>query len=153
VLEQQVGKFRPSKTAEILLEMVNRWKLKQVYIEQVGGFKAIGYTVQEHFKSKQAWVRVNEYKPGQAKKKTRIENYLEPLFKGASVHLPYYLKTNSIVQDEIQFFPNETVTDDVLDSWSMLVEIARPPMTQEQKKVNQGRPPRAFRNTRYGGTR
>lgn len=153
ILDQFVGHFRPGDTADIIYRMVNKWKLNFVHIEQVGAFKALAFTVSEYLKNRGIHAAVKEYKPGLQKKKSRIENFLEPYFRNSTIHCSSYIHKIDIVQNEIQFFPNDTMTDDVLDSWSMLVEIARPPLTEAQTQYKRKLPVRAFRNVKYGGTR
>lgn len=153
ILEVRVGKFRPLDTARYIYDMVVRWKLNFIHMEQRGGFRAVAYTVHEHLRDQGLHVGVKEYTSGTQNKKTRIENYLEPFFRESTIYLPSYLKTNDIVQNEIQFFPADAVTDDVVDTFAMIVEVARPPLTDAQKKSKQARPVRAFRNIRYGGVR
>lgn len=153
ILEQRTGHFRPLDTAVIVLGLINKWKLQTLSIEQVGAFRAVAYTIGEYLKNNNSVASIRDWKPGNNKKKTRIENYLEPFFTAMTIHLPRELQTDEIVQNEITYFPNDTVTDDVLDTWAMLVEIARPPLTDKQKQAKKIRPARAFRNTRYGGTR
>lgn len=153
ILEQRTGKFRPLDTAAIIKELVNKWKLAQLWIEQVGGFKAVAYTVKEYLRNNKVIAAIYEWKPTGQQKKTRIENYLEPHFTSRTIHVPQELKTDEIVQNSLMYFPSDVVKDDVPDTWAMLVEVAKPPLSEEQKQAQRRTPPRAFRNVRYGGTR
>lgn len=153
ILEQHYGKFRPLDTAKLVGSLISKWKLRTCYVEQVGGFKAIAYTIKEYLKNNKIIASIQEFKPGQANKKTRIENYLEPYFTNKNFALAQRYKGDEEISNELQFFPSDIVHDDILDSWAMLVEIGKPPLTDAQKEMLKKPPARAFRNIRYGGTR
>lgn len=153
ILEQHHGKFKPLDTAALIKQLVTKWKLQQLWIEQVGGFKAVAYTVKEYLKNQKVIAAIYEWKPGNNKKKTRIENYLEPFFNSSTIHVTGELKTDETVQNSFMYFPSDVVKDDVPDTWAMLVEVAKPPISEKQKEAQRRAPTRAFRNKRYGGTR
>ncbi len=152
ILDAALGKLLPDETARIIHQLAVRWKLNYVTIEQVGAFKSIGYTVKEHFKEMNFNCGVREYTPGRQKKKTRIQNFLQPYFNGRSIYMTKKLKDNEDIMLEVEFFPAETTTDDFLDTCAMIVEEGAPPPPDETW-ASRGRRQRAWRNSRYGGVR
>lgn len=148
VVDGVLGKWTSEKILENLYRLADKWSLRAVHIESVGGFAHFVQYVRSAFNRYRPIV-LNEYKPTwvQGKKEVRISNALEPLITNGLLYLPGYIKTNTEITDQITFFPRRTIHDDFPDCLAALAELSKSP---QPKAVNRLK---TQLNTRYGGFR
>jgi predicted phage terminase large subunit-like protein len=126
------GKVTPSRMIEEMYKLMNKWKLNMVTVEVVAYQQALIHIIKQKFNEYRP-ITVSEYRP-KGEKKARIETNLEPLFSNHKVYMPVWMSTHQELQEEIYYFPAESVHDDILDAASMLVELATPARDTNKSK-------------------
>lgn len=148
VLDYSYGKYLPFKIVEEMYRLANKWHMYACHVEVVAFQQVLAYLIKQSF-NKFRPIVVKEYRP-KGEKKGRIKTMLEPYFKNCKVWMMKYMATNAKLTEEIEYFPQEGVSDDFLDVMAMIVEVCQP--TAEKPKVR--RPlPRYGANMKYGGIR
>ena len=148
VLDARMGKWTSEQILKNLYELANKWTLRAVHIESVGGFAHFVEYVRAAF-SRYRPIVLNEYKPTwtQGKKEVRIANALEPLIANNLLYLPGYIKNNTEMLDQLTFFPRKTIHDDFPDVLAALFELSKSPQPRAANRLKK------FKNERYGGFR
>jgi predicted phage terminase large subunit-like protein len=151
LFDLKVGKFKPEETVRLVFELVDRWKLNALTIDNEKLGQALMYTIRQSF-SRFKPVALREYH-AEGEKKARIATYLEPLFVNHQVYLMTWMAKNTILMEEIQFFPRSGAHDDCLDGMVMICQSATPTrngvMSSRRKRIRQ----HYNINQRYGGVR
>jgi hypothetical protein len=76
-------------------------------------------------------ISIVDYSPkGKSGKKDRIENGLQPLMMNSKLYVMPWVSKLEYVTEQFDFFPNETVKDDVPDAFQMLNEITKSPASR-----------------------
>lgn len=148
ILDALMGKYTSEQILTNIYKLADKWKLRGVWIESVGGFAHFVEYVRAAFPRFRPLV-LHEYKPTwtQGKKEVRISNALEPLIENGLLFMPFFLKSNTEIRDQIVFFPRKTIHDDFPDCLAALAELAKAPV----KKTSN--PLRVHYNKIYGGYR
>lgn len=146
VVDFKMGRWKSTFILKYLFELADKWKLRAVTIESVGGFKHLVEFIRASF-DKYRPIGIIEFQP-KGDKVTRISNALEPLVANSMIYMNIdVLRYSQEARDQINFFPRETMHDDFPDALAILAEIARP---IKARTVNQYK---NHINTRYGGVR
>jgi phage terminase large subunit-like protein len=142
-------KMLPAQSIEALYDLADKWHLTRVYIEGGMGFQdSLIISLRAEFKTRRPlWVE--RYVP-KGDKKTRIENVMQPIFNNRKFWCFEWLKAH--FDEEVEFFPSESVNDDCLDMLSVAAMHLRPaPASRKPGSVDPGR--HVTLNSRYGGCR
>lgn len=137
----------PDKWIRKMYEYLIKYNLKAVNLETVSYFVTLKDVIKRYF-GEYFPISIRDFKPTSAQtKKERIESALEPLLTNGMLYCATWVKSNKEVQDQFNFFPNDTVHDDVPDVWAQLALCTKP--TIPMKMLTKQRP-RTY-NTKYGG--
>lgn len=148
VLDLKMSRWRIAEWITQAWILVKKWNLPAITIETVGFAKTFTQTIRESVEFKDKPVAVLDYHPGNTSKKLRIENNLSPLFQNSMVYFSTHLENYTELQDQINFFPRETVRDDGVDVMSILKELSKPRIKKDPAK-QKARLDRV--NSKYGG--
>jgi hypothetical protein len=130
-----------------MYELLDKYSLKAIHLETVGYFVMLKDVIKRYFKEFYP-ISIRDYKPSNATtKKERIEHALEPLMTNGMLYCLNYVKSNKETVDQFNFFPSDTVHDDVPDVWAQLAEVTKPTLPL---KAMQQQPKKTY-NTKYGG--
>lgn len=137
-------------------ELLDKWNLFVVYVEMVGGFKVLEYTITQQFLNDRS-KRPISIKPWPSNtganaiaKEQRIETTLAPLVYNEMVHLPLHCSRDQELRKQFMFFGKGTTKDDGLDVLTAMYEIT---IAQVRKQRHQPKSP-TFRNnvvSMFGG--
>lgn len=143
-----MGKWTSEQILENLYKLANRWNLRAAYIESVGGFAHFVQFVRAAFSRYRPLV-LNEFKPTwtEGKKQVRISNALEPLIANQMLYMINYVKANTEMCDQLNFFPRKTIHDDFPDMLAAMFELSKSPAIKPVNKL------RKHKNLVYGGFR
>lgn len=145
ILDGAVGKWKSGVAVERIFKYADKWKLRRINVESVGGFKHFAEYIRSQF-AKYRPIAVAEYKPT-GKKEVRISNALEPLFMNGMVYIASHVLVSDEIRDQFLFFPRPTIHDDFPDAVAALCELSKPP------KKRAANPIKKYVNTQYGGYR
>lgn len=148
LLDFYCGKCSPSELIRQLYRLANKWKMNMVTVEVVAYQQALVHIIKQSFKEYRP-ITIGEYRP-KGEKKGRIETNLEPYFTNHRMYMPTWMNTHQELQEEIYYFPAESVHDDLLDGLSMIVELATPAADKNKKRAKIHRP---SINKKWGGLR
>ena len=149
IFDMKVGKYLPQQCVELTYELLDKWHINAVSIDNEKLGQALIHTFKQNF-SKYRPLALREYK-AEGEKKARISTFLEPLFTNNKIYLMNWMANLSQLQEEIEFFPRQGAHDDTLDAIAMLVHIAIP--TRKKASGRKRRTGRTNINRRYGGVR
>lgn len=142
------GRFLPDVLVEKLYDLVKKWKCNVAHIETVAFQQSLIYIIRNAFKKYKPIV-LNEYRP-KGEKKARITTFLEPLFSNKSIYLEKRLGGITELQEELTYFPQATVKDDIIDTFAMIAEVTTP---TAKKSGRSNVLPFKPTNSKYGGYR
>ncbi|MGH2413004.1 MAG: hypothetical protein ACRDEA_04795, partial [Microcystaceae cyanobacterium] len=146
VIDFKCGKFLPDDIVEKTYELAFKWSLKSIHIEVVSFQQALVYMFKTRFVDHFP-LAVNEYRP-RGEKKARIQTHLHPLFVNKKIWLAHWMQHHQELVDELNYFPSNTVHDDILDAMAMIVEIASPTPDKRKRRAAYDH----FQaNSKYGG--
>lgn len=164
LLDFKMGRWTPTDTCNIIIELAKKWKVPTISVEAVGYQKSFIYTLKEALRQAGLVVAVRAYRP-EGEKVARIENALEPLLKLSEVddtgemrgrlHTFNWVMANREAIEQVRFFgTSSTVHDDFPDMLTQLKEVAK----GKFKKPPSGRDEQLIRaklrvNSKYGGYR
>lgn len=148
LLDMWCGKETSSKWIQRVFDMCRKWNVKRVHLETVG-FATELKTTFKLLMPKDYPVAVLDYKPKVGGgKKDRIENGLQPMMENGKILVMPWMSKLEYVTEQFDFFPQETMKDDVPDAVQMLNDVAKILSTKvdnSNKHLNV--------NNRYGGIR
>lgn len=148
VIDYRLGKWWGDEILSNLYSLLDKWRLKAVHVESVGGFTHFTEYVKANF-----WryypIALYQFKPtaAQGNKQVRITNALEPLIENGMFYITSKMRSDNEATDQIVFFPRDTVHDDFPDTLAALAELSKSPGTKAVSHL------RAYRNKVYGGYR
>lgn len=151
IVDTKVGKYTIMEIVKHIFELCEKWGLYAVTVETNGVGVSIPYAIKEQFSKDRKPIVVNELR-SKGEKKERLESGLQPLIENGKLWLADWMAVNSIVQDEILYFPRETAKDDWLDTVDMIRAKAFPTPTSMKNK-SKFRQKTKFVNRKWGGTR
>lgn len=129
VFDVWCGKEASTKWIKKCIDMCKKWNIKRVTLETVGFAKELKNTFKMLMPSDYP-IAIVDYSPkGRSGKKERIENGLQPLMMNGKLYVMPWVSKLDYITDQFDFFPSETVKDDVPDAFQMLNEISKPPAT------------------------
>jgi predicted phage terminase large subunit-like protein len=149
ILDLKLGRWQIHQWVKEMYSLLDKWKIDVVHVETVAFQKTLIQTIRGFFKEYRP-IAVVEYKPGNVKKETRIEQTLQPIFESFMIFMSTYLGGNTNLQDQITYFPRKTMKDDGVDVISMVKEIAKPPAKPKDGKAR-SMTGRTRWNKRFGG--
>ncbi len=132
LLDYKHGHYLPEKLVEIIYELADKWSVNMVTVEAIAYQKALVYAIRQRFIDYRP-LAVKEFIP-RGEKKGRIETDIHPLLYNRKIWLSRWMAGDRELKTQLQYFPSETVRDDILDTMSMLFEVANP-TSQQQKKT------------------
>lgn len=146
VVDFKMGRWKSAIILKHIFELANKWKLRAITLESVGGFKHLVEFIRASFHLYRP-IGIIEYKP-QGDKIIRISNALEPLFANGMLYVNNdVLRYSQEARDQINFFPRDTMHDDFPDVLAILAEIAKPVKARTVSNYEK------YKNVRYGGLR
>lgn len=148
IFDMIYGRMLPDAIIENLYLLANKWQCNVCHVEAIAYQKALISLIQGSFKKHRPIV-VKDYIP-RGEKKGRIATFLEPLFFNKKIFVATHLLSCSEMVEEMTYFPQETVKDDIIDTFAMIVEVTSPTASRRGKR--NVIPFRAV-NLKYGGTR
>lgn len=148
IFDMIYGRMLPDAIVDNLYLLVNKWKCNVCHVETIAYQKALIPLIQSNFKKYKPIV-VKDYIP-RGEKKGRIATFLEPLFFNRKIFVSSHLLSCSEMVEEMTYFPQETVKDDIIDTFAMIAEVTTP--TASRKGKRNVIPFRAV-NIKYGGCR
>lgn len=150
VFDIKVGKLLPDQCVKLTYELLDKWHLNSVFIDNEKLGRALIHTFRQNFKKYRPIV-LREYR-AEGEKKARISTLLEPLFSNRKIYLMNWMAGLTTLQEEIAFFPRQGAHDDILDAMAMMFHIAIP--TKQHKPFRRSRRTTHYNiNRRYGGIR
>jgi len=121
------GKEASTKWVKRCIEMCRKWNIRRVTLETVGFAKELKNTFKMIMPDDYP-ISIVDYSPkGKSGKKDRIENGLQPLMMNGKLFVMPWVSKLEYVTEQFDFFPTETVKDDVPDAFQMLNEITKAP--------------------------
>ncbi len=126
------GRFPPDKLVDNLYKLVDKWQCKVAHIETVSFQQSLIYIIRNSFKKYKPIV-LNEYRP-KGEKKARITTYLEPLFSNYCIYIEKRLGGITELMEEITYFPQATIKDDIIDTFAMIAEVTTPTAKKQTKR-------------------
>ena len=127
VFDLWCGKEASTKWIKRCLDMCKKWNIRRVTLETVGFAKELKNTFKMVMEDSYP-VAVVDYSPkGKSGKKERIENGLQPLMMNSKLYVMPWMSKLEYVTEQFDFFPSETVKDDVPDAIQILNEICKAP--------------------------
>lgn len=148
IFDTLYGHFNPNALVEYIYMMVKKWKLKGCTVETVSFQQSLVYMLKTQF-NRHYPIVINEYRP-KGEKKGRITTFLEPIFSNHKIYVNREMSKMQEIRDEISYFPQASVRDDIIDTWAMIAEICNP--TAVRKKGTRDNVVQ-FTNKKYGGLR
>jgi len=142
------GKMLPNTIVDNIFELANKYHLNSCWVEVVAFQKVLAFMIKQAA-NKYRPICVREFTP-KGEKKGRITSMLEPYFENRKVWLMKHMAGNNKFMEEIDYFPQETVSDDFLDTMAMIVESCVPTTRRTNQRSRHGY--RAY-NLKYGGCR
>ena len=124
LLDIKHGHWLPERLVQIIFELADKWKLNMVTIETIAYQKALMYAMKQRFVDYRP-VMIKEFLP-RGEKKGRIQTDIQPLIYNRKLWLAKYMGGDKELRTQLQYFPAETVRDDIPDAMSMLFEVANP---------------------------
>lgn len=125
ILDVTAGKFTPTETVTHTYHLLKKYGLVTFQLDS----EKLGLALKHTFRD--AWQRNSELFPvvitdyrAKGDKHSRIMNTLEPLINGELTYMSPQVKANKLLQQEVSFFGQSGVHDDILDSITMGVETA-----------------------------
>ena len=155
LVDSRYGRYKPSEFLGNLYDIINRWELSAIVLDQNGVGAYLPQVISEYARKKgHRIVNTIKYHHKQERKEERIERMLQPLLDMDAFYARQSISNNTEFMTEMNLFPKANNHDDVLDSISMVADIAF--RTQQQAKQKPGR--RYTRSARrvnkmFGGTR
>lgn len=131
VLDYKHGHFLPEKLIEHIYAMADKWNLSMVTVETVAYQKSLVYMMQQRFVDYRP-IAIKEFLP-RGEKKGRLQTDIQPLIYNRKLWLARWMGGDRELKTQLQYFPSETVRDDIVDTFSMLFEVANP--TAAKKKT------------------
>ncbi len=148
VLDLWCGKEPSVKWVKRAYDMCRKWNIKRIHLETVAFANELKTTFQL-LRPNDYPVYVADVKPkSMTTKKERIENGLQPLTENGMVYVQPWMSKLEYVTEQFDFFPSESVKDDVPDAFQMLNEVTKTPA----KLKGQEKLCRMPINSRWGGT-
>ena len=155
LVDSRYGRWKPSEFLKNLFEIITRWQMYSYAVDANGVGAYLPQVISEHARKNHLRVPSTiKYQHKGQRKEERIERMLQPLLDGGAFYARQSVSNNSELLHEMNLFPNANNHDDVLDSISMVAEIAFR-TTQKTKR----RPGRSYSklsrkvNKMFGGTR
>ena len=145
IVDGDMGRWPTSEIIRRMFLLADRWKLRAVHIEQVGGFVHLGGAVRMSM-SKYRPIAVLDHKP-KGNKEERILNGLEPMFRNQLIYFPLSLSSRKDILDQFDMFGSTGIHDDFPDAVEALHDIAKPIAPKTTNYLNK------FKNRKYGGFR
>jgi phage terminase large subunit-like protein len=152
MLDIRYGHWTPSQMADKIQEVLEKWNLKRVVIENAGQQVAIINTIKERWLLNQFNAYIAQEIP-KGDKKQKILDALEPVFESGSLWMPTHMAGMKEIKDEITFFPASGVRDDVLDVMEKVKRYAPKTSVQSVERRRNRRGEKRQVNQRYGGYR
>jgi predicted phage terminase large subunit-like protein len=144
LVDAQMGRWKASQIVRAIYEAADKWGLRSVNVEMIGGFKHFKDYLQQSF-SEYRPLSIFEFKP-QGDKESRVLNAIEPLINNGMFYTTIYLKGAKQLQDQMMFFPRKNMHDDFPDATAALIEISKRPVANKTPKAYEA-------NKRWGGIR
>lgn len=148
VLDFTCERMEPNKLVEETYRLLDKYKLGVLGLEVVSMQKAIVYTFKDKFREYRP-IAIKEIIP-EGEKKGRIRGRLEPLIYNSMLYVMPWMKSHKELQDELLYFPSDTVHDDILDAMAMLVHMSKPTNDRSRNR-NRNAISHFNYNTKYGG--
>lgn len=146
VVDFKLGRWKSEQILKEMFILADKWKLRSVVVEAIGGFKHLTEYMRQGF-SRYRPLGIVEFRP-QGDKVTRISNALEPLFANSLFYCAKMpLLTSAEARDQLNFFPRPTVHDDFPDVIAILAEVSKS-IVPRVKRTYQN-----TINSQYGGIR
>lgn len=124
-----------------------KWNLRAVHLETVAFAVELKNTIRNKF-GEYFPISIRDYKPStKTSKKERIETGLEPLINNGMLLLCNHAFQNIEACDQFNFFPSETVKDDLPDVIQQLNEVSKKTLKVTNKVTNIS----DYANSRWGG--
>lgn len=148
ILDLWCGKESSVKWVKRAYDMCRKWGIKRIHLETVSFASELKTTFQL-LRPTDYPVYVADYKPkSRITKKERIENGLQPLTENGMIFVQPWMSKLGYVTEQFDFFPSESVKDDVPDAFQMLNDCTKTP-SQYKGQENLCR---MSINKRWGGT-
>lgn len=148
IFDISYGNFLPDVLVEKLYLLVKKWKCNVAHIETVAFQQSLIYIIRNAF-ARYKPIVLNEYRP-KGEKKSRITTFLEPLFSNKSIYIEKKLGGITELMEELTYFPQASVKDDIIDTFAMIAEVTTP--TAKQRSRSNVLPFKPT-NSKYGGFR
>ncbi len=148
IFDMIYGRMQPDRIVDSLFMIANKWQCNVCHVETIAYQQALIGVIQMSFKKYRPIV-LRDYRP-KGEKKGRIATYLEPLFTNRMIYIHSHLFSCQEMVEEMTYFPQATVKDDIIDTFAMIAEVTMP--TASKKGKRNVIPFRAV-NKKYGGTR
>lgn len=155
LVDSRYGRYKPSEFLKSLYEIINRWQMASVVLDQNGVGAYLPQVISEYArKSNYRLVTTIKYHHKNERKEERIERMLQPLLEGGAFYARQSVSNNTEFMNEMNLFPNANNHDDVLDSVSMVADIAfRTNQATKKPKGRQYTRSRRSVNRMFGGHR
>ena len=125
LLDMWCGKETSSKWIKRAFDMCRKWNIRRFHLETVGFATELKTTAKLLMPSDYP-IAVLDYKPkAGGGKKERIENGLQPMLENGKVLVMPWMSKLEYITEQFDFFPQETMKDDMPDAVQMLNELAR----------------------------
>lgn len=161
-----MGKKPVSEWIDRMYAMADKWRLFEVTVEMVSGFKVLMTTLRQMpliDPEKYRLLSIKDYTPSNAdlSKRQRIETVLAPVLDNGMMFMPFFVSSNADLRKQFQFFGSDNVKDDGPDVLAILKELAynrmQRPKDTDDSYANEGVVIHAefggveYESTEYGG--
>jgi predicted phage terminase large subunit-like protein len=148
IFDMIYGRMTPDRIVDSLFTMVEKWSCNVCHVETIAYQQALLTVIKMAFKRYKPIV-LQDYRP-KGEKKGRIATYLEPLFNNKMIYVASHLFSCTEMIEEMTYFPQATVKDDIIDTFAMIAEVTQPTAS---KRGNRRVVPFRAVNLKYGGSR